>query len=64
VNPHSAHRFCQEIRNWRNNLNADEKWARSIDHRDTRTVILERVFLWRKVMDYAEKLIVESGNRP
>jgi hypothetical protein len=49
---------CQEIRNRRNELNADEKWARSIDHRDTRSVILERVFFWRKVLDIAEKLVI------
>jgi hypothetical protein len=64
VNPHSVHRICQEIRNWRNNLNADDKWARSIDHRETRTILIERVMLWRKVMDYAETLIVESGKKP
>jgi hypothetical protein len=64
VNPHSAHRICQEIRNWRNNLNADEKWARSVDHRETRAVLIERVMLWRKVMDYAERLIVESAPKP
>jgi hypothetical protein len=58
VNPHSVHRVCQEIRNRRNELNADEKWARSIDHRDTRSVILERVFFWRKVLDIAEKLVI------
>jgi hypothetical protein len=59
VSPHSVHRVCQEIRNRRNELNAEEKWARTVDHRDTRTLMLDRVFFWRKVMDYAEKLVQE-----
>lgn len=62
MNPHpfSVHRICQEIRNERNELNAEEKWARTIDHKETRSVMLDRVFFWRRVMDYAEKLISES----
>ena len=62
MNPHpqSVHRICQRIRNTRNELNAEEKWARSVDHRETRAVLLDQVFLWRKVMDYAEKLVVET----
>jgi hypothetical protein len=60
VNPHSVHRICQEIRNKRNELNAEEKWARTVDHRETRVVMLDRVFFWRRVMDYAEKFIVET----
>jgi hypothetical protein len=59
MSPHSVHRVCQEIRNRRNELNAEEKWARTVDHRDTRTLMLDRVFFWRKVMDYAEKLVQE-----
>lgn len=60
VNPHSVHRVCQKIRNQRNELNADEKWARTIEHRDTRSRILDEVFFWRKVMDYAERLVVNK----
>jgi hypothetical protein len=59
MSPHSGHRVCQEIRNRRNELNAEEKWARTVDHRDTRTLMLDRVFFWRKVMDYAERLVQE-----
>jgi hypothetical protein len=59
MSPHSVHRVCQEIRNRRNELNAEEKWARKVDHRDTRTLMLDRVFFWRKVMDYAERLVQE-----
>jgi hypothetical protein len=59
MSPHSVHRVCQEIRNRRNELNAEEKWARTVDHRDTRTLMLDRVFFWRKVMDYAERLVQE-----
>lgn len=60
MNPHSVHRVCQKIRNQRNELNADEKWARTIEHRDTRSRILDEVFFWRKVMDYAERLVVNK----
>ena len=60
MNPHCVHRICQEIRNTRNELNAEEKWARTIEHRDTRTRILDEVFFWRRVMDFAEKLVVEK----
>ena len=60
MTPHSVHRVYQEIRNTRNELNAEEKWARTVDHLPTRTVILERVFYWRKVMDYADKLAQET----
>ena len=60
MNPHSVHRIYQRIRNTRNELNAEEKWARTVDHRDTRTLMLDRVFFWRKVMDYAEQLVQQK----
>lgn len=60
MNPHSVHRICQEIRNKRNELNAEDKWSRTVNHKETRDLILHRVFFWRKVMDYAEKLVVEN----
>lgn len=60
LHPHSVHRICQRIRNMRNELNAEEKWARNVEHRETRSVLLDQVFLWRKVMDYAEKLVVQG----
>lgn len=63
MNPHSVHRVCQKIRNSRNELNADEKWARTIDHKETRTRIIDEVFFWRRVMDYAEKLVVDSDGK-
>jgi hypothetical protein len=47
----------------RNELNAEEKWARAVEHQETRKVLLEQVFLWRKAMDYLETLIVERGDR-
>jgi hypothetical protein len=63
LHPHSTHRICQRIRNMRNELNAEEKWARAVEHQETRKVLLEQVFLWRKAMDYLETLIVERGDR-
>lgn len=63
LHPHSMHRICQRIRNVRNELNAEEKWARSVEHLETRKVLLEQVFLWRKAMDYAERLVVQSGEK-
>lgn len=60
MSPHSVHRIYQRIRNTRNELNAEEKWARTVDHRDTRAALLEQVFYWRRVMDYADKLAQEK----
>ena len=61
MNPNGVHRVFQKIRNTRNELNAEEKWARTVDHRDTRTLMLDQVFFWRRVMDYAEKIAQEKS---
>jgi len=60
MNPHTTHLIAQEIRNWRAELTAQEKWARSLDSQNARLEVFKRVNFWRKLLNQAEEEIASG----
>jgi hypothetical protein len=60
MNPHTTHLIAQEIRNWRAELTALEKWARSLDSQNARLEVFKRVNFWRKLLNQAEEEIASG----
>lgn len=57
MKPETVHRICQEIRNWRAELTAEERFARAMPDTDTRAELFARINFWRKRLNDAERLI-------
>ena len=63
MTPEAVHWIAQEIRNQRDALTAQEKWARSQAHSTAKIDLFERVNFWRDVLKYAERKIAVPGSR-
>jgi hypothetical protein len=60
VTPDTVHLIAQEIRNWRAELTALEKWARSLESSNAKTEVFHRVNFWRKLLTKAEQDIASG----
>lgn len=62
MNPSTVHLVCQEIRNRRAELTAEEKWAQSQQESDTKVEMFKRINFWRRLLDEAERRVVNRVN--
>lgn len=60
MKPETVHRICQEIRNWRAELTAEERFARAQPDGETRSEIFGRVNFWRRILNDAERRISQG----
>ena len=60
MTPHTVHLIAQEIRNWRAELTALEKWARSLESRTAQAEVFQRVNFWRRLLNKAEQDIASG----
>lgn len=59
VKPETVHRVCQEIRNWRAELTAEERFAQSQPEGETRLELFARVNFWRRLLNEADQRIAK-----
>jgi hypothetical protein len=62
VKPETVHRICQELRNWRAELTAEERFARSQPESETKRELFAIVNFWRKHLNDVERSISQSGS--
>lgn len=63
MTPDTVHWIALEIRNQRDALTNQEKWARRCVDPQARSDMFERINFWRSVLHYAEAQIGQPGSR-